>query len=209
MIPPTTPAATPARRSRARRIGARVQRTERPRGRHRRREHALVLALAQDPGVVALHAAPGIPAWRPSRPCMGSTLCPVADPPSARSATAAPDIGSTSCTVAMAAMPGLPGAACSAATPGSCASASTRACSRPPVPTTRTLSSLDTSADPTCPGSSCWPSPPAWSAGSSAASPTCTSTGTPARRCSTARRCTTRTTRSPACRSPIPRSPRS
>ena len=49
---------------------------------------------------------------------------------------AGPDIGSTSCSVATAAMPGLPGAACTSATPGSSERARARACSRPPVPMT-------------------------------------------------------------------------
>ncbi len=50
---------------------------------------------------------------------------------------AAPDIGSTSCSVATAAMPGLPGAACTSVTAGSRDRARASACSRPPVPMTR------------------------------------------------------------------------
>ncbi len=56
---------------------------------------------------------------------------------SARSATSVPISGLISCRVATAVIPGLPGAACTATTPGSAASARARACSRPPVPITR------------------------------------------------------------------------
>ena len=56
----------------------------------------------------------------------------------ASAATARPSTGSTSWRVQTPAMPGLPGAACTAVTLGSRDSARVRACSRPPVPMTRT-----------------------------------------------------------------------
>ena len=54
-----------------------------------------------------------------------------------------PVIGSTSCRVAtVGRCPGLPGATCTSLTPGSRASARARACSRPPVPMTKSLHGL-------------------------------------------------------------------
>src|SRR5687768_12001104 len=61
----------------------------------------------------------------------------------ARAATAAPSIGSTSCRVATAPMPGLPGAAWTSLTPGSRDRASASACSRPPEPITRVFTDDD------------------------------------------------------------------
>ena len=67
----------------------------------------------------------------------GPTTTRSAPSDSARSATDSPESGSTSWSVATAAMPGFPGAACTAPTPGSSESARASACSRPPVPMTR------------------------------------------------------------------------
>ncbi len=69
----------------------------------------------------------------------GPTTTRPAPSVTASSATSSPDIGSTGCSVATAAMPGLPGAACTWATDGSWDSLRARACSRPPVPITRTV----------------------------------------------------------------------
>ena len=60
------------------------------------------------------------------------------------------DSGSTSCSVATPASPGLPGATWTSVTPGSRESARASACSRPPVPITRVLTGGQPRRDAAC-----------------------------------------------------------
>ena len=79
----------------------------------------------------------------------GPTTTRSAPRSAASAATASPDSGSTSWSVATAAIPGLPGAAWTSVTPGSRERARARACSRPPVPMTRVFTGGQPGQTPT------------------------------------------------------------
>jgi hypothetical protein len=115
----------------------------------------ICLENALDPSTWAaclLGPKTGMPASRSgsAAPATSGTSGPMTTRPACRrrasAVTLAGSAAATSCRLASSPIPGLPGAACTSPTAGSCPSARTIACSRPPPPitSTRTLGELTT-----------------------------------------------------------------